>query len=83
LAEFLISSVEGNVIPTPKSIDARFNNVRGYCKFGHYQWGIDKTIPSRQAPAPEEAPFAREETPSSEETNKAGKGLAWLKRQNT
>ncbi len=39
LAEFLIPSVEGNVIPIPKSIDARFNNVQGYCKFGHYKWG--------------------------------------------
>lgn len=82
LAEFLIPSVEGNVIPIPKSIDARFNNVQGYCKFGHYKWGKDKNLPSRQAPPPKEEPPAQEETPSSEETGKAGKGLAWLRRQN-
>ena len=82
LAEFLIPSVEGNVIPIPKSIDARFNNVQGYCKFGHYKWGKDKKIPSQQALAPKEEPSAREEAPSPEETNKAGKGLAWLRRQN-
>ncbi|MGD9824823.1 ParM/StbA family protein [Desulfobacter sp.] len=83
LAEFLVPSVDGNVIPIPKSIDARFNNVQGYCKFGHYKWGKDKKTPSRQAaPAPKEEPSAREEGPSSEETDKTGKGLAWLRRQN-
>lgn len=82
LGEFLIPSVEGNVIPIPKNIDARFNNVQGYCKFGHYKWGKDKTIPSRQASAPKEEPSDREEASSSEETDKAGKGLAWLRRQN-
>ncbi|MGM0655061.1 MAG: ParM/StbA family protein [Thermodesulfobacteriota bacterium] len=82
LAEFLIPSVEGNVIPIPKSIDARFNNVQGYYKFGHYKWGKDKTVPSRQASAPEEEASAPEEASASEETNKAKKGFAWLKRQN-
>jgi len=86
LAEFLIPSVEGNVVPIPTSIDARFNNVQGYCKFGHYKWGKDKTLPSRQAaPAPKEnkkEPSPPQEAPSSEETDKAGKGLAWLRRQN-
>ncbi|WP_320042868.1 ParM/StbA family protein [uncultured Desulfobacter sp.] len=82
LAEFLIPSVEGNVIPIPKSIDARFNNVQGYCKFGHYKWGKDKVIASRSAPAPKEETPVQEEEPSSEETDKTGKGLAWLRRQN-
>lgn len=82
LAEFLVPSVEGNVIPIPKSIDARFNNVQGYCKYGHHKWGKDKSIPSRQASAPKEEPSAGEEAPSSEETDKAGKGIAWLRRQN-
>jgi plasmid segregation protein ParM len=70
------------VIPIPKSIDARFNNVQGYYKFGSYKWGKDKTRPSRQASAPEEEPPAPKEAPASEETNKAKKGFAWLKRQN-
>jgi len=83
LAEFLMPSVEGTVIPIPESTDARFNNVQGYCKFGHYKWGKDKNTHSGQAePASKEKPSAREEAPSSEETDKAGKGLAWLKRQN-
>ena len=86
LAEFLIPSVEGNVIPIPKNIDARFNNVQGYYKFGHYKWGKDKKIPAcPPAPAPREEPVpitAEEQPPSLQETEKSGKGLAWLKRQN-
>jgi plasmid segregation protein ParM len=83
LSEFLIPSVEGNVIPITKNIDARFNNVQGYCKFGHYKWGKDKTLPSRPAATPpKEEPPPPDETPSSEETDKSGKGLAWLRRQN-
>ncbi|WP_321492401.1 ParM/StbA family protein [uncultured Desulfobacter sp.] len=82
LAEYLIPSIEGNVISIPKGIDARFNNVQGYCKFGHYKWGKDKNMPARQAPAPKEEPPAPEEAPSDQDTDKAGKGLAWLRRQN-
>jgi plasmid segregation protein ParM len=71
------------VIPITKNIDARFNNVQGYCKFGHYKWGKDKTLPSRPAATPpKEEPPPPDETPSSEETDKSGKGLAWLRRQN-
>lgn len=86
LAEYLIPKIEGNVIPIQKNIDARFNNVQGYCKFGHYKWGNKKTAPDTASAkkssvtntAAESSP--NDDDPSKEE--KSGKGLAWLRRQN-
>lgn len=42
LAEHLAGSIEGNLIPVPKEMDARFNNVRGYYKLGRHKWGYAK-----------------------------------------
>ncbi len=82
LAEYLIPEIEGSVIPIPKSIDARFNNVQGYCKFGYYKWGKDKSIPVAPAPAPKQGtPETADETTETEDSEKSGKGLAWLRRQ--
>ncbi len=85
LAEYLIPNIEGNVIPIQKNIDARFNNVQGYCKFGHYKWGNKKVAPAKERPK-KETPKEPVEPPAdqtSEELNeKSGKGLAWLRRQN-
>ena len=91
LAEYLIPNIEGNVIPISRDIDARFNNVQGYCKFGHYKWG------KKNPPAPEKEPAAKpaasaSQTPSQTasqppetedalRSEKSGKGLAWLRRQ--
>ncbi len=38
LSEYLCTDIDGNVIPIRKDIDARFNNVLGYYKFGKYKW---------------------------------------------
>ncbi|MCG8635623.1 MAG: ParM/StbA family protein [Desulfobacterales bacterium] len=86
LAEFLTPKIEGNVIPIQKNIDARFNNVQGYCKFGQYKWGNKKTI-TEAAPAKKTAVNnSKTDTPSDENDTakgeKSGKGLAWLRRQN-
>ncbi|MFH2091151.1 MAG: ParM/StbA family protein [Pseudomonadota bacterium] len=48
LAEYLTPNIEGNVIPIGKDVDARFNNVQGYCKFGRYKWGYSKYIKDSQ-----------------------------------
>jgi plasmid segregation protein ParM len=48
LAEYLAPNIEGNVIPIQKNIDARFNNVQGYCKFGKYKWGTPKNKPEQE-----------------------------------
>lgn len=90
LAEYLIPNIEGNVIPIPRDIDARFNNVQGYCKFGHYKWGRknpagektaqEKAAQGKPGPRPQasQAPSSDDEDPGKNE--KAGKGLAWLRR---
>ncbi len=44
LAEYLSPNIDGNVIPIGKDVDARFNNVQGYCKFGRYKWGYSKHL---------------------------------------
>ncbi|MCP4022921.1 MAG: hypothetical protein GY729_13860, partial [Desulfobacteraceae bacterium] len=44
LAEYITPNIEGNVIPIPREVDARFNNVQGYCKFGRYKWGYSKYL---------------------------------------
>ncbi|MCG8619690.1 MAG: ParM/StbA family protein [Desulfobacterales bacterium] len=83
LAEHLIPRIEGNVIPIQKNIDARFNNVQGYCKFGYYKWGASRATTTA---APAKKPAAAATKPESEEDaekgDKSGKGLAWLRRQN-
>lgn len=84
LAEYLVPNIEGNVIPIPKNIDARFNNVQGYCKFGRYKWGTPSPV---QPPAPAEKkteePADADLTDGAEnKSEKSGKGLAWLRRQN-
>ncbi len=89
LAEFLNPKIEGNVIPIQKNIDARFNNVQGYCKFGQYKWGNKKTItenaPAKKVPVNDSKNAGKAEEPSDEDPSKeekSGKGLAWLRRQN-
>lgn len=84
LAEYLIPGIEGNVIPIQKDIDARFNNVQGYCKFGQYKWGSKNKTAAAVPPNDSQVP--QEEKPDSETAQdgdeKSGKGLAWLRRQN-
>lgn len=85
LSEYLSPIIDGNVIPIGKNIDARFNNVQGYCKFGRYKWGYSKFISDNQEAQKEEAGQDKNETgkvPDDETTKQASKGLAWLRRQN-
>jgi len=84
LAEYLIPSIEGNVIPISRDIDARFNNVQGYCKFGHYKWGKKKTMPDKkpaESPAPQSPVSQSPDMDDPDKNEKSGKGLAWLRRQ--
>ena len=87
LAEYLAPNIEGNVIPIPKDVDARFNNVQGYCKFGKYKWGNAKAIPEQktnaQDPAPSNPPDNSGETPETLAANedKSSKGISWLRRK--
>ncbi len=83
LAEHLVPNIEGNVIPISRDIDARFNNVQGYCKFGHYKWGKKKTVPDKKPVGPSSPPPAPDapDTDDPAKNEKAGKGLAWLRRQ--
>lgn len=39
LAKYLESMIDGNVIPVDPKVDARMNNVRGYIKYGKFEWG--------------------------------------------
>lgn len=94
LSEFLSQNIEGNVIPIGKDVDARLNNVQGYCKFGRYKWGYSKFLkekreqeksnPEPPAPPEDESPkppaAESQATPADEE--KPGKGLSWLRRSN-
>ena len=84
LAEYLIPRIEGNVIPIQKNIDARFNNVQGYCKFGYYKWGGNKATAPSPATKPAAVASTSEPEPEddTEKDDKSGKGLAWLRRQN-
>ena len=87
LAEYLSPNIDGNVIPIGRGIDARFNNVQGYCKFGRYKWGYskfpkennqDETPAAGDGPEPDAT-----ETPSDpDKDEKQSKGLSWLRRQN-
>lgn len=88
LAEYLISGIEGNIIPIPKNIDARFNNVQGYCKFGRYKWGYSKPLPEQPAEekvkntgADEPVDLSRKSDTEDGATEKPSKGLTWLRRQ--
>ncbi len=85
LAEYLIPNIEGNVIPISRDIDARFNNVQGYCKFGHYKWGKKKPqAPEQEPEAKPSVSHAPPEPPEAEDplkSEKSAKGLAWLRRQ--
>ncbi len=76
LAEYLSPNIEGNVIPIPKNIDARFNNVQGYCKFGKYKWGAEKTTQektkAKSSIPPESAPINREEDDTAMDTKQEG-----------
>ncbi len=90
LAEYLIPNIDGNVIPIPRNIDARFNNVQGYCKFGRYKWGYSKYIhdaeESRKKPdenPQENSSDASDKTPGTTEgaSDKSSR-LSWLRRQN-
>ncbi len=87
LAEYLSPNIDGNVIPIGRGIDARFNNVQGYCKFGRYKWGYTRFIKDKQEnqeaketpPEPE-----KNEAPSptdKDAAEKPSKGLSWLRRQ--
>jgi len=85
LAQYLIPNIEGNVIPIQKDMDARFNNVQGYCKFGHYKWGSKITAQAPPAPEKKNSDVKQETkiTETQEDSDdKSGKGLAWLRRQN-
>jgi len=90
LAEYLSPNIEGNVIPIPKNIDARFNNVQGYCKFGRYKWGYSKPAAMaepRQEKKPVEAQEKSADTAANpsetgdDKSEKQSKGLSWLRRQ--
>ncbi|WP_300464779.1 ParM/StbA family protein [Desulfobacula sp.] len=88
LAAYLTPNINGNIIPIYPNGDARFNNVRGYCKFGRYKWGYAKYISQRQAD-----PKSKEDTaddknqpdqspdPKDATVTPPSKGLSWLKRQ--
>ncbi|MCP3944596.1 MAG: ParM/StbA family protein [Desulfobacteraceae bacterium] len=90
LAEYLSPNIEGNVIPIPNNIDARFNNVQGYCKFGKYKWGTQKTYPEQTTSSqdttstkiPCESDNNTETEPLTDKQEKSSKGISWLRRQN-
>jgi plasmid segregation protein ParM len=91
LSEYLSPNIDGNVIPIGKDIDARFNNVQGYCKFGRYKWGYSKFITDSREEKPNNPPPVNQEKGNSENTplegdlensDKPSKGLSWLRRQN-
>lgn len=90
LAPYLTPNIDGNVIPSQHNGDVRFNNVRGYCKFGRYKWGYakynsdsQKDLKSTQESADDDHP--PDQCPEPEDTTVTtppAKGLSWLKRQN-
>ncbi|MEN8210615.1 MAG: ParM/StbA family protein [Thermodesulfobacteriota bacterium] len=90
LSEYLTPNIEGNVIPIGKNIDARFNNVQGYCKFGRYKWGYSKFLSDNQEEKQKEKSVGEEPTPKRpnldkddlKNIEKTSKKISWLKRQN-
>ena len=91
LSEYLSPIIDGNVIPIGKDVDARFNNVQGYCKFGRYKWGYSKFLDSREEkknqPSKDtgaensEKSSTKETSEDTENTEKPSTGLSWLRRQ--
>ncbi|MBA3012176.1 MAG: ParM/StbA family protein [Proteobacteria bacterium] len=87
LSEYLSPNIEGNVIPIPKDVDARFNNVQGYCKFGKYKWGNTKltqdpkTNPENST-ASQTTDESTDDAESTDHKEEKAKGLSWLRRQN-
>ena len=92
LAEYLAPGIEGHVIPIPRNLDARFNNVQGYCKFGRYKWGYARFVPEpgdtpprairEDGPVTERADTQASPPPSeaSAGNEKTSRGLFWIKR---
>ena len=89
LSEYLSPIIDGNVIPLGKDVDARFNNVQGYCKFGRYKWGYSKFISDKKEEkqnqtTKDNGPDNKVENSTKEaveNTEKPSKGLSWLRRQ--
>ena len=92
LSEYLSPNIDGNVVPIGKNIDARFNNVQGYCKFGRYKWGYSRHLSDKKSGSKEEAKEPSVDTKKKDETTnapdngedkteKSSKGLSWLRRQ--
>jgi plasmid segregation protein ParM len=86
LSEYLTPSIDGNVVPIGKNIDARFNNVQGYCKFGRYKWGYAKYLSDNREKDKEPLADEKKEmtnAPDSDDikNEKSSKGLSWLRRQ--
>ena len=90
IGEYLAPKIEGNIIPIPKTVDARFNNVQGYLKFGRYKWGKTGANSSGDAEnsrkSPKDTAHKEPETAGpapaeSRENGKSSKGMGWLKRQ--
>ncbi|MCK5686717.1 ParM/StbA family protein, partial [bacterium] len=89
LSEYLSPNIDGNVIPIGKDIDARFNNVQGYCKFGRYKWGYHKLVSERsdgvkKSASDDEGSSNKDANSDKEEdqavSEKSNKGLSWLRR---
>ena len=88
LAAYLTPNINGNVLPIHHNGDARFNNVRGYCKFGRYKWGYAKYISDSQKDLKNTQSSADDghqpdHFPDTEDTTLTppSKGLSWLKRR--
>jgi plasmid segregation protein ParM len=90
LSEYLSPNIDGNVIPIGKDIDARFNNVQGYCKFGRYKWGYSKFLAANREEEEnkntalnqsEEAKKVTKTEENEDNSEKSSKGLSWLRRQ--
>ncbi len=89
LSEYLSPNIDGNVIPIGKDIDARFNNVQGYCKFGRYKWGYSKFLAANREEEKkntalnqsEEAKKVTKTEENEDNSEKSSKGLSWLRRQ--
>jgi plasmid segregation protein ParM len=89
LSKYLTPNIEGNVISIGKNVDARFNNVQGYCKFGRYKWGYPKFLSDNQEEKQNKTIV--DDEPGNKNTNlakndlknveKTSKKISWLKRQ--
>lgn len=55
LAAHLQPLIAGNVLPMPKDVDSRLNNVSGYYKYGCYIWGESGLCNTTPPPLPDEA----------------------------